>query len=125
MQGSSSFLPLFAAVDAIGTVVDWPSVDIVTDRNALRKLIRWISGNASKEFRVDLELLGENTILFNRWEKRYREMPTHTAYGFHFEEETTNAAPGCASSTGHHRIVKYVRLPRRLAKIFSFSLSSL
>ncbi|KAI0033496.1 hypothetical protein K488DRAFT_36454, partial [Vararia minispora EC-137] len=108
MRGSSAFLPVFAAADAVGATIDWPSLDFVTNRNSLRKLMRWIGGKADKEFRIDLELLGENTVLMNRWEKRDREVPKYETFGFSFEEETTNAALGCGSGTGHHRIVRYV-----------------
>jgi len=108
MQDSSPYIPVFAAVDALRTKVDWSSLDIITDRNALRKLMRWIGGTADKEFRFDLDLLGENTALLTRWEKRFREVPKYETYGFTFEEETTNAVQGCGDSTGHYRVVKYV-----------------
>ncbi|KAI0310145.1 hypothetical protein OF83DRAFT_1166709 [Amylostereum chailletii] len=97
---SSTLAPLFAAVDALKKKVEWPSIDVVTDRNGLRKLMRWIDGNVSKDFRIDLELAGENT-------KRYREGSEGKSYGLKFEDETTNAAQGCSASTGHYRIIKY------------------
>ena len=102
------YYPMFAAIDTIGTEVAWPKVDVVTDRNALRKLMRWIDGKTTREFRIDLELAGENTLFLFRWEKRHREEPSGKSFGFTFEEETTNVAPGCGASTSHHRIVKYV-----------------
>ncbi|KAJ7162824.1 hypothetical protein C8R46DRAFT_1101622 [Mycena filopes] len=100
-------LPLIVAVDkthfANGekatTAFDWGAekIDFVTDRNGLRKLMRWIdSANAdteAKEFRIDTQLAG-TTVLLNRWEKKTRE----NFSGFSF---------GCEESTGHHRIVKY------------------
>lgn len=105
---SCSYYPMFAAIDSVGTAISWPSVDVVTDRNALRKLMRWIDGNATREFRIDLELAGENTLFLFRWEKRHRESANGKTYGFGFEEETTNEVAGCQGSTGHHRIIKYV-----------------
>lgn len=87
---------------------DWSSVDFVTDRNGLRKLMRWIGQKDVKDFRIDMQLAGEKTVLFNRWEKRTREQFNGRSFGFNFEKESTTPAPGCKSSTGHHRIVTYV-----------------
>ncbi|KAH9919325.1 uncharacterized protein B0H18DRAFT_1096175 [Fomitopsis serialis] len=95
--------PLVRAVDII-------AVDFVTDRNGLRKLLRWINEDGTaKEFRIDTQLAGRRTVLLNRWEKKTREMPSmqYSTYGFSFERESTNKAPGCAQASGYHRIVKY------------------
>ncbi|KAI0685614.1 hypothetical protein C8T65DRAFT_679060 [Cerioporus squamosus] len=53
MGAESTLLPLFRAVDALAahfvpqdavneSAIDWSTVDFVTDRNNLRKLIRWV-----------------------------------------------------------------------------------
>jgi hypothetical protein len=76
-------LPLFAAADAIHDnnkkpPVDWPAVDVITDRNGLRKLLRWLNpseGREVRDFRIDVELVGAKTIVLNRWEGRTREPP--------------------------------------------------
>ncbi|KAI0783483.1 hypothetical protein C8Q75DRAFT_436081 [Abortiporus biennis] len=95
---SSTLLPLFKAADVLEDEpgmekVDWSNVDIVTDRNGLRKLLRWVTGverdgRPVKDFRIDTQLGGKRTVLFSRWEKKT------------FEQ-------GCAGATGHHRIIKY------------------
>ncbi|TFY62059.1 hypothetical protein EVJ58_g4109 [Rhodofomes roseus] len=64
-----------------GIHIDWPGIDFITDRNALRKLLKWASGSSGKEFRIDLELVGERT----------------PGYGHRFELESTRAAPGCGA----------------------------
>ncbi|KAI0823948.1 hypothetical protein BC628DRAFT_462892 [Trametes gibbosa] len=118
MGSASSLLPLFRAVDVVAeekgmASVDWPSVDVVTDRNGLRKLLRWIGHSGMeeppKEFRIDLQLGGGKTVLMQRWEKRTREAatPPKSGYGHNFEDESTSPARGCERSTGHHRIVQY------------------
>lgn len=106
-------LPLFEAVDEVqssnGTVFDWVSADFISDRNGLRKLIRWAEASAKlNDFRIDVELVGYRTILLGRWEPRTLDEATHWAFGFGFEHATTNAATGCEEGTGHHRIVTYV-----------------
>ena len=72
--------------------------------------MRWTSGTASKDFRIDMQLAGERTVLFNRWETRTREQMNGRTYGFNFEKASTRPASGCERSTGHHRIVRYVRI---------------
>jgi hypothetical protein len=111
----SVLLPLITAVNKQVEVkkkptFDWSSVDIVTDRNGLRKLTRWVSGGVSiRDFRIDLQMAGEKTVLMNRWEKRNREIYSGKTFGFSFEKASTEPASGCKHSTGHHRIVTYVR----------------
>jgi hypothetical protein len=112
---SMPLLPLIKAVDCMPqtqgrSAVDWPSIDFVTDRSNLRKLMRWIDGYAGRAFRIDAQLAGSGTILLNRWETRTREQGLPTSYGFNFEEASTTAAVGCEGTTSHHRIVKYVSL---------------
>lgn len=122
MGSESCLLPLFRAVDIVAeenadTSMDWSDVDFVTDRNGLRKLMRWIrhsgsdSAESLKNFRIDLQLGGRKTVLMHRLEKRTREIavPPRAGCGISFEKESTTPAQGCNRSTGHHRIVQYVR----------------
>lgn len=93
---------------------DWSRVDFVTDRNGLRKLLRWVRKESKlNDFRMDLELAGEKTVLVNRWEARTKEMFNGRTYGFNFEKASTEPAAGCQKGTGHHRIVTYVSLVDR------------
>jgi hypothetical protein len=101
---------LLAAVDhcQADDPFDWSSVDIITDRNGLRKLLRWIEQTeALKDFRIDLQLAGEKTVLFNRWEPQHVEPGFPGSFGHSFEESQTVPAPGCEDGDGHHRIVTY------------------
>lgn len=113
---SATLLPLIKAVDKKTedqdqTDFDWSCIDFVTDRNGLRKLLRWIdNAPLNKDFRIDMELAGKHTILLNRWETRPREQSSGWTYGLNFEKASTASASGCKASTGHHRIVKYVRV---------------
>ncbi|XP_006462544.1 hypothetical protein AGABI2DRAFT_193668 [Agaricus bisporus var. bisporus H97] len=109
---SASLLPLLVAVNQKcknegADPFPWGTMDLVTDRNGLRKLLRWIGGGEVKEFRIDAQLAGEKTILLNRWEKRTREELSGRTYGFNFEKASTVAAAGCEQSSGHHRIISY------------------
>ncbi|TFY73402.1 hypothetical protein EWM64_g10610 [Hericium alpestre] len=112
---SSVLLPLMKAVDIIGKEIDWPAIDFVTDRNGLRKLMEWIEkGPRCSTFRIDMELAGERTVLFNRFETNTKDIARGNTFGFIFEREATVPAPGCERATGHRRIVKYVSNPMLL-----------
>jgi hypothetical protein len=115
---TSTFTPLLAAADALGADVDWPAVDLLSDRNGLRKLLNWIAGaresrlaagDADGEFRIDLELVGEKTMLLRRWERNFWQVSRYASYGKRFEEAVASIAPECADGVSHHRAVKYVR----------------
>lgn len=112
-------LPLFRAVDTTSELtnntIDWSSVDFVTDRNNLRKLLRWVRAEGvsgkSKEFRIDLQLAGNRTVLMNRWDHKttaWSNGDVNPAYGHNFEKASTHPVKGCEKTNGHNRIVKYV-----------------
>nr|VWO99668.1 Tetrahydroxynaphthalene reductase (EC (T4HN reductase) (THNR) [Ganoderma boninense] len=162
MANESTLIPLFRAVDtmALGTesglstgenveAINWAAVDFVTDRNNLRKLLRWVrepgptkiqtsspvsetaplsptsdgsdgSGEKQgrdfttgwdprKDFRIDLQLGGANTVLMERWAARAREVisPPKGGCRSNFEQEHTMAAEVCENGGGHYRIVRY------------------
>lgn len=109
-------LPLFAAADAIHSQeaappVDWPTVDAITDRNGLRKLLRWLNpspGREVRDFRIDVQLVGTKTLVLNRWESPLHEDHKGRSFGHAFETAMTRAAPDCPPS-GHQRAITYVR----------------
>lgn len=114
---STPLLPLFRAVDVVAEskneLIDWTSVDFVTDRNNLRKLLQWVRSEAGKPFRIDLQLAGNRTVLMSRWEARtacWYNKDQNPTYGFNFEDATTQPVRGCENAKAHHRIVKYVSL---------------
>ncbi|VDC03144.1 unnamed protein product [Peniophora sp. CBMAI 1063] len=108
--GSPMFESVFASIDAVGTDVKWPEVDLVTNRRALRHLYRWLDGANSKprdNFRIDVDLFGDRTMLFSEVARTFQFDDKHPGFGARFEVETTDAVPGCEASKGHHRIVRY------------------
>ena len=124
-------LPLFAAADEIHEAaateapVDWPTVDVITDRSGLRNLLRWLNpspGGRVRNFRIDIQLVGTKTLVLGRWEGSMRKLRTDRTSEFRFEDATTRAAPGCPS-TGHHRAITYVR-HRSLFFFFGGSVSN-
>jgi hypothetical protein len=108
-----TLLPLVRAVeDLTGQGVtqkfDWPSVDFVTDRGRLRKLLTWAMGLYG-DWRIDTELAGAKTVLLSGHAPVTKETSGwSTSYGFNFEDASTYSVPGNGPS--HHRIVTYVRV---------------
>ena len=121
-SGIGYLFPVIAAVNYNQRLIeappfDWSLVDIVADRAALRKLIRWVTNklafkqkcrNSDKLFRLDLQLAGEKTILINRVPLKYAEEYLHHTYREGFGKEVTTPAAGCRNALDYHRIVSYV-----------------
>lgn len=102
----SPLSPLIACVKHWNPTFDLSKMEIVTDRNGLRKLLKWAM-KAKDEFRIDLQRAGSGTVLFTRWQPKSRALPDPT-YGHEFEHIMTTGAPGCLPTEGHHRVVTYV-----------------
>ena len=109
-----TLLPLIKAVQDLtdqGTTqkLDWPSVDFVTDRGRLRKLLTWVVG-LSDEWRIDTQLAGANTVLLSGHAPVTIETSGRsTSYGFNYEDASTYPVPGLENEPSHHRIITYVR----------------
>jgi hypothetical protein len=105
---ASSLTPIFSAIDDFVGEYDFKSLDLVTDRNSLRKLFRWVTG-VVQDFRIDLEVTGK-TCLFTRRESCNTEtLQGFRGYSREYEKVSTVLPPGCEKTTGHHRIISIVR----------------
>ncbi|KAJ3573984.1 hypothetical protein NP233_g2066 [Leucocoprinus birnbaumii] len=104
------FLPLLASISTqrIFPRQDYKTIDFITDRNSLRKLLRWIGGASGKGFRIDTQLIGEKTVVFNRWEVVDTEFMRGNTYSLNFEKAVTRSmTPSTGLSAWHHRVVTY------------------
>ncbi|KAM0790113.1 hypothetical protein ACM66B_005439 [Microbotryomycetes sp. NB124-2] len=66
----SPLAPLVAAIKTLEPNYDFKSINVITDRINLRRLLNWASpDNAAehKDFRIDLDRVG-NTLFMTRWE---------------------------------------------------------
>ncbi|KAI1652470.1 hypothetical protein F4813DRAFT_308675 [Daldinia decipiens] len=103
--------PLFRALYITDPSFDIQSVDVVTDRNNIRKLLTFIDPTASRngleEFTINIEV-NKNTAIFSRDETATHEFigpDEFRGFGHEFEKAcTTNKIVG---STGHYRIISY------------------
>ncbi|KAF9240054.1 hypothetical protein BU15DRAFT_46128 [Melanogaster broomeanus] len=109
MLGHSPLLPLFIAIDNMQEKFSYDDLDLVTDRNNLRKLLRFVTGAqaAEKDFRIDIDLAGKTCLLTRREEKNSETVVGFRGFGHEYEKAATRATPGCERATGHHRIVSY------------------
>ncbi|KXN92851.1 hypothetical protein AN958_06956 [Leucoagaricus sp. SymC.cos] len=110
MLPGQPFLPLLAAVSTqqIFLREDWKTIDFITDRIGLRHLLRWIGGAGGKGFRIDTQLVGTKTVVFNRWEPVDTELMHGNMYSLNFQRAVTKPMPPSTErSSWHHRVVTY------------------
>ncbi len=103
--------PLFRALYKTNPSYDIRSIDVVTDRNNIRKLLSFVNPsltrNGLEPFTIKIEVT-KNTAIFCR-----EETATHDfikpnefkGYGHEFEKAYTTSQ--ISGSTGHHRIISY------------------
>jgi hypothetical protein len=103
------FEPMFAALDLMKPDFDFGGVDLVTNRNSLRKLLHFTSGRAPDSFRIDVNLV-ESTLFLTRRERRTEDViqgAMNAGYGHNFERAFTKPLDGLEDSSGHHRVARY------------------
>ena len=99
--------PLFRSVYFLKPEFDPNSIDVVTDRKNLRELLKIICGKSVRDFRLDLELVGE-TLLFTSWEKAAKSyINDSNGYGHEFEKALGTYPKSFRWSRGHHRVIRY------------------
>lgn len=103
--------PLFRALYLENPKFELSSVDIISDRNNIRKILSFIDPDSTahgvKSFTIRMEAVN-GTVILHREETLTKEFigpDTFRGYGHEFEKAyTKNEISG---STGHHRIISY------------------
>lgn len=101
--------PLLQALHITKPSFDLNKVQLITDRNNLRKLFEAICGEKHSDFEIAVEIVN-NTALFTRLERCTSEIigsQEFRGYGHEFEKEFTKYPSSVKRSTSHHRIVTY------------------
>jgi len=103
--------PLFRALYFTNPSFDIRSIDIVTDRNIIRKLLSFINPSSTRNgleaFIFNIEI-AKNTAIFSRVETATHEIiKPHEFRGFGHEFEKVYTTTQINGSTGHHRIISY------------------
>ena len=103
--------PLFRALYVVNPSFNIRSIDVVTDRNNIRKLLSFINPGSTRKgletFTINVEVAKE-TVIFSRVEHVTHEViGPHEFRGFGHEFEKAYTTSQISGSTGHHRVVSY------------------
>ncbi|KAI1077203.1 hypothetical protein F5B20DRAFT_572348 [Whalleya microplaca] len=103
--------PLFRALYTANPSFDISPIDVVTDRNNIRKLLSFVDPSTSQNgldpFVINVEVT-KNTVIFCRTETAATDfIGPHKFRGFGHEFEKAYTTCEISDSTGHHRIVSY------------------
>lgn len=103
--------PLFRALYIANPSFDIGSIDVVTDRNNIRKLLSFINLSSTKNgletFTINIEV-AKTTVIFSRAETATHEFIGPREFrGFGHEFEKAYTTSQISDSIGHHRIISY------------------
>lgn len=103
--------PLFRSLYIANPSFDIRSIDVVTDRNNIRKLLSFVdpgsTRNGLENFTINIEVT-KNTAIFCRTETATHEFIGPREFrGFGHEFEKAYTTSQISGSTGHHRIISY------------------
>ena len=102
---NAPFEPMFSALAIQRPNYDIGSVDVITDRNNIRKLLRFLQGTSSDCFQIRAEILNGKTALFTRIENETTTViQGFQGYGRNFEKACTK---GAAGTSGYYRITSF------------------
>ncbi|TQN66773.1 hypothetical protein CSHISOI_08671 [Colletotrichum shisoi] len=101
------FEPMFRAAASMNQDMSFDDIDIVTNRNSLRKLLDFCSPRSQESFRLHLHLV-RSTLIVERCEKHAREfVDASRGWGRNFEKASAAFPSNLAGSQGHHRTLRY------------------
>ncbi|KAG9191994.1 hypothetical protein G6011_10728 [Alternaria panax] len=103
------FEPAFAALAVMkpNTLLD--EVDIIVNRNSLRKLLDFSAGKNLDAFCMGLHMIGK-TLVISRKERNAQQMihgSSNAGYGHNFEKTFTEPDYDMGNSSSHHRVIRY------------------
>jgi hypothetical protein len=103
--------PLFRSLYIENPSFDINSVDVVTDRNNIRKLLSFIKPTLSKSgldsFTIQVDMTGHTAIFCRDETATYEVIGPSEFRGFGHEFEKAYTITQVRDSTGHHRIISY------------------
>jgi hypothetical protein len=103
------FEPAFAALAVMGPNVVLDQVDIIANRNSLRKLLDFSAGKRLDYFCMGLHMIGQ-TLVISRKERNAVQMihgSPNAGYGHNFEKTFTMPDHEMGNSSSHHRVIRY------------------
>ncbi|RDK41116.1 hypothetical protein M752DRAFT_284606 [Aspergillus phoenicis ATCC 13157] len=110
-KDSGPLEPLFRALYTTHPSFDIGAVDLITDRNNIRKLLFFINSSLSKNglepFTIEMEVTGKTTIFYRAETETVRFLGPRDFIGFGHEFKKTYTRDQVNKSTGYHRIISY------------------
>ncbi|KAL0929522.1 uncharacterized protein CTRU02_215421 [Colletotrichum truncatum] len=103
------FAPLLRATASMNPSFRFENIDILVNRNSLRKLLDFSAGRLQDSFRINLHLVYQ-TLVIERCERNARELISgskNSGWGRNFERTFTTYPTGLEDSTSHHRALRY------------------
>ncbi|KAH7092357.1 hypothetical protein FB567DRAFT_625376 [Paraphoma chrysanthemicola] len=97
--------PVFQALAIQSPTYDVGKVDMVTDRNNIRKLLRFLDGSSSESFQIQAEVVDGKTVLLRRMDNgTTRIIQGFQGYGRSFEKACTKSS---VETSGYYRITSF------------------
>ncbi|EUC48689.1 hypothetical protein COCMIDRAFT_86769 [Bipolaris oryzae ATCC 44560] len=103
------FEPAFRALSLMNPGTNLTAVDIVANRNSLRKLLDLSAGKKLDPFCMGLNLVN-STLVISRKERTAQHMvhgAPNSGYGHNFEKAFTTPDKDLGNSSSHHRVIRY------------------
>ncbi|KAF7537295.1 hypothetical protein G7054_g3808 [Neopestalotiopsis clavispora] len=103
------FEVVFDALQAMNPNVTFDEIDVLVNRNSLRRLLEFCQGRRPDSFRLNLFVI-DNTLIIERCTKSAKQMihgSANAGYGKSFEHAITEARKELQGSMGHHCVLKY------------------
>lgn len=89
--------------------VRFDEIDVLTNRNSLRKFFDFCKGRVQESFRVNLHMVSD-TLIIERCVRSTSEFlygSSGSGFGHNFEKVATRLPQGLENSSGHHRVLRY------------------
>ncbi|KAF2464206.1 uncharacterized protein BDR25DRAFT_156711, partial [Lindgomyces ingoldianus] len=96
--------PLFGAIFTQNPDFEMGNVDLITDRNNIRKLLRFVDGTSSEFFQIHVEIDGKRALFTRMEHDTTTVIQGFQGYGRNFEKACTKRATG---TSGYYRITKF------------------
>ncbi|ORY10798.1 hypothetical protein BCR34DRAFT_442131, partial [Clohesyomyces aquaticus] len=97
--------PLFSALFAQNPNFKMGNVDVITDRNNIRKLLRFLDGTSSESFQIHVGIVDGKRALFTRMDHETTTViQGFRGYGRNFEKACTKRATG---TSAYYRITSF------------------
>ncbi|KAF2009145.1 hypothetical protein BU24DRAFT_474013 [Aaosphaeria arxii CBS 175.79] len=98
------FEPLMQATSLMNPDFKFDDVDIVCDRNTLRRLLPWGKCQTTDPFAVDLVVIGKTMFMCR---KEHMTIGSGNGFGNEFENRATTSLLGLQRASSHHRVHMY------------------